>query len=1022
MATTPYPLPRSARRTPELAGNGGASYGPFGSGWGIFDTADVAVWRKDAGAAAFTRDPMVVVAKTNPAAAYSTFSITFAQPVPSGTRFYAEGRRVQERQLAVTRGGTIDSLALERELSKQAVVDQEVRRDVDGLAGALGDAMEQLRRELAALGLAIDSIQDLLAGIAGGRSLPRKPVLVFWGQSNNAANERADTGDKTPDARVKVFNPLTGAFEVMVPGVYPCREAAAPNSAPNPMAFQAAKLYAQITGDEVFVVFSWLPATAINTWTYVPQNGLNAFTNNWDKTTPETTTVKSVTAVAAVNPARLTVTGHGYSGGDVLAAESMPAGYGLSGRRFLIDVVDADNFTLRGVDGTGFSAYPGGGTVARAKFKGEATIERALLALGRTSVDFIVASQGESDSTAGQKYYLDMISARMTADRAKPWCRADTRHIAVEMSRRADYDDVNAALNQIYRSNLFPTFDLVPTHGAATTRDDYPQFGDDTHFAGTGAVLLGARIIAAMLLPRAYLGTSNDKGVVFIPVTGSEAVPWQADASASEQVTANIINNSVVYVNLDPRDARRGTILPVHNYSPSSPMRVTADANIVKTIPLTGRTAANPGLLHFDPNGGYEIRNNQVLLFAGTGIGGVDGNTYQVAELDQVAGTFALRVNPVTLLNGSGWGALSGGATATILPRTMQDPRTGKTDVDHVWLMPGEHIELISLGANRATRNLVTRSARLNPQHSPGVDRHDPSNMLWNGDFRAMGSDWKLNQWAQAQITPGFLVGGVGSGPAPWERSIYHDGFTDRDGLNASEYALDFYPLTGVPLAEGERVSFSCLYRTENSAVMSACRARVEYLDASGAVLLDEIIGDDVTAYTSWTPRLFASLAPAPAGTVMARPRMRVSKSAGRLRFARFRGARDGASYSDITARPLDAIPIAVGDETTPVTPGVAKKTFRMPYAFTLTAIRASLVTAQASGTIFTVDVNEAGASILSTKLTIDNTEKSSTTAATPAVLSDTALADDAEITIDVDQVGNGTAAGLSLWLIGRRA
>jgi len=113
---------------------------------------------------------------------------------------------------------------------------------------------------------------------------------------------------------------------------------------------------------------------------------------------------------------------------------------------------------------------------------------------------------------------------------------------------------------------------------------------------------------------------------------------------------------------------------------------------------------------------------------------------------------------------------------------------------------------------------------------------------------------------------------------------------------------------------------------------------------------------------------------------------------------------------------------VTVGDETTAITTGTAKVTFRMPFAFTLTAVRASLSTAQTSGSALTVDINEAGVSILSTKLTIDNTEKTSTTAAAAAVISDAALANDAEMTIDVDQVGDGTAKGLKLWLIGVRA
>jgi hypothetical protein len=87
----------------------------------------------------------------------------------------------------------------------------------------------------------------------------------------------------------------------------------------------------------------------------------------------------------------------------------------------------------------------------------------------------------------------------------------------------------------------------------------------------------------------------------------------------------------------------------------------------------------------------------------------------------------------------------------------------------------------------------------------------------------------------------------------------------------------------------------------------------------------------------------------------------------------------------------------------------------------TLTDVRGSLSTAQASGTTFAVDVNNVsgGGSIFSTTLTIDNTEKTSVTAAVPAVIVNPNLADDDEITIDVDTIGNGTAKGLKITLIG---
>jgi hypothetical protein len=117
---------------------------------------------------------------------------------------------------------------------------------------------------------------------------------------------------------------------------------------------------------------------------------------------------------------------------------------------------------------------------------------------------------------------------------------------------------------------------------------------------------------------------------------------------------------------------------------------------------------------------------------------------------------------------------------------------------------------------------------------------------------------------------------------------------------------------------------------------------------------------------------------------------------------------------------PLESLIIAVGDETTAITTGTAKVTFRMPYAFTLVGLpRASLTTQSSSGNP-AIDINEAGASIFSTTLTIDSGEKTSTTAATPAVVSDSALADDAEITIDIDTAGTG-ATGLKVTLIGRR-
>lgn len=125
------------------------------------------------------------------------------------------------------------------------------------------------------------------------------------------------------------------------------------------------------------------------------------------------------------------------------------------------------------------------------------------------------------------------------------------------------------------------------------------------------------------------------------------------------------------------------------------------------------------------------------------------------------------------------------------------------------------------------------------------------------------------------------------------------------------------------------------------------------------------------------------------------------------------------APASGLAGNPTECLMFACSDETSAITAGAGKLTFRMPYAFTLTAVRASVKDAPTGSTII-IDINEGGASILSTKLSIDVSEKTSTGAATPAVISDPNLADDAEMTFDFDQVGSTIAgAGVKVYLIG---
>ena len=113
------------------------------------------------------------------------------------------------------------------------------------------------------------------------------------------------------------------------------------------------------------------------------------------------------------------------------------------------------------------------------------------------------------------------------------------------------------------------------------------------------------------------------------------------------------------------------------------------------------------------------------------------------------------------------------------------------------------------------------------------------------------------------------------------------------------------------------------------------------------------------------------------------------------------------------------AIFIDILDETTDLSVGNAKKTFRLPYAFNVSEIRVSVNTAPIGSSII-VDINKNGTSIFNTKASIDSTEETSVTSSAAYNIKTPFLASDDEITIDIDQVGSGTTGkGLKLLIIG---
>ena len=125
--------------------------------------------------------------------------------------------------------------------------------------------------------------------------------------------------------------------------------------------------------------------------------------------------------------------------------------------------------------------------------------------------------------------------------------------------------------------------------------------------------------------------------------------------------------------------------------------------------------------------------------------------------------------------------------------------------------------------------------------------------------------------------------------------------------------------------------------------------------------------------------------------------------------------ARDnlGISY------PYDFV-VACSDETTTIGTGTNVIQFIAPRAFELTEVIGSLNTASSSGAV-QIDLTKNGVSVFSTQLTIDQSETTSLTAATPAVISPGAgaIAKGDLFAVEIVAAGSG-ADGLKLYLVGQ--
>lgn len=263
--------------------------------------------------------------------------------------------------------------------------------------------------------------------------------------------------------------------------------------------------------------------------------------------------------------------------------------------------------------------------------------------------------------------------------------------------------------------------------------------------------------------------------------------------------------------------------------------------------------------------------------------------------------------------------------------------------------------------------------------------------------------------YTQAEVDSLFSGGGATWGAITGTLSAQTDLQTALDAKADDLGADDNY------VTDAEKVKLSNLSGTNSGdqttiVGITGTKAQFDTAVTDGNIVYTDAIGVSVQGYDADTAAI-AALSPSNDDIIQRKAGAWTNRTIAQL-------------VSDIgtTVNSVQSFVIACSDEATALTTGTAKVTFRMPYAFTVSAVRASVTTAPTGGTLLTVDINEAGASILSTKLTFDASEKTTTTAATPAVISDTSLADDAEITIDIDAVGSTIAgAGLKVYIIGTR-
>jgi Ubiquitin-activating enzyme E1 FCCH domain/Lambda phage tail tube protein, TTP len=192
---------------------------------------------------------------------------------------------------------------------------------------------------------------------------------------------------------------------------------------------------------------------------------------------------KTITAIAKANPAVVTSTAHGFLTGDVILFSTIGGMIELEAREYLVIRIDANSFSVVGVDSTAYTTYTSGGIAkARAFFDicemksftpsdpGSAQIEKTTVC--SDAKEFVAGLADEGTASLDFNWVPDDAALTIM------W---DARDAGSEIAFRVRHTQFTPVAYQYFRG----TVNRLPRLGS---------IGTNTMLAGSGEIKISGKV------------------------------------------------------------------------------------------------------------------------------------------------------------------------------------------------------------------------------------------------------------------------------------------------------------------------------------------------------------------------------------------------------------------------------------------------------------------------------------------------------------------------------------------------